>query len=952
MTADPVTRSHPSDPGRPRLRISHYELLDPIVRDETSEIYRARDLRLQRDVAVKLLRPEEIARPGAVELFRRQARIASLVSHPHICAIHDSGEEAGQPFLVCELLEGRPLDALLSGTGGLPSERMLELAIQIADALSAVHRRGLIHGSIKPPNVFVTTDGHVKLLDLGATTAATSGERNQGSDPSRTTAIEAVPGPAAPPPDAVHPYLSPESVAGHGVDMRSDVFAAGAVMYEMATGQRAFRGDTPAALSSSIVAAAPPKPRTITRSVPPAIEAIILRALARDPAGRYQTAGDLLEDLRRARRDIDLPRQAILGGRLPRAIAVTGLVAVIAAAIGVTGSLRGWWRGAAPSAAARSAVLVSHIANGTADPDFDGTLREAVTVYLAQSPYLDLVSDERVRSTLQLMGRDPSSRMTHDVAEEVCQRLGLNAMLEGSVAAVGSATVVALAATDCNTGATIARQQIEVASKEEVLRAVGTVTAEIRKSLGESGTSLARHNVPIEEATTPSLEALKAYTEGAARRAAGADLDAIPFFERAIALDPRFALAQTTLSAIYGGLGETGRSERLARLAYENREHVSERERLFITYQYHDRVTGDQIKAREALEVWKRTYPRDYRPANALAVLLLRLGDYDRAAAEAEDARRRNPAHAFPYSNLAYAHRGAGRYGEAREAAQQTVARNIVTIPTRRLLYQLAVLQNDDAAARAQLEWAAKNPRGFDIVGAQAQVAAFRGRMHEARRLYNETIASATAQGFAQVASGYASQAALTEAMYGYTRQALEQGRSVIASSTAYEPQLRAAVAIALAGAPDEADAVVRRLRSVRPEDTLLHGAYLPSAEAAVLLQRGRTADALEQLRAAVRYERGIVAALVPAYLRGMAKLRSRTPADAVEDFKTVLDNRGADPFSPVIPLSRLGLARALAAAGREDVASGNYDMLLAGWSAADPDLPALLEARKEHPAP
>ncbi len=329
--------------------------------------------------------------------------------------------------------------------------------------------------------------------------------------------------------------------------------------------------------------------------MPAGLGRIIMRTLAKDPAQRYQSAGDLFDDLKRAR------HAAVLLGRLPSRlrsrpsliVASVGGILVAGAALALVGRANGWW----PSRTERSSVLVSHIANGTADPDFDGTLREAVTVYLSQSPYLDIVSDERVRSTLQLMGREPTERMTHNVAQELCQRLGLQAMLEGSVSAVGSATVVALAATDCTTGATIARQQVDVERKEDVLRAMGTITADVREALGESRDSLARHNVPIEEATTPSMDALKAYTEGIQRRAAGRETDAIPFFERAIALDPRFALAYTTLSSLYGGLGETGRSEELARLAYENREHVSERERLFITYQYHDRFTGDQTKS-------------------------------------------------------------------------------------------------------------------------------------------------------------------------------------------------------------------------------------------------------------------------------------------------------------------------------------------------------------------
>ncbi|HEU4701143.1 MAG TPA: protein kinase, partial [Conexibacter sp.] len=688
--------------------MSHYELLDPIGRDGASEIYRARDLRLEREVAVKLLRPEAIARPDALERFRREARISSLVSHPHVCAVHESGEEGGQPFLVCELLDGRALDEVVRGMP-LPPEQALEIGIQAADAIAAIHRRQIVHGNLKPSNVFITIDGHVKLLELGAASAATpppDPAAAQRDGDARTTSIR-LPRPSpAPSGEFFHAYLAPEQIDGRGADHHADIFALGALLYEMATGRRAFDGATPAEVAGAIAAREPQKPRTVNPALPRHIEPIILKALAKDPARRYQSAGELLDDLRRARRVLDRPpRVAVWPFRRPATAYAVG--AALLLAVAVVAGLRARWANGGGAAVERNTVLVSHIANGTADPDFDGTLREAVTVYLGQSPYLELVSDERIRGALQLMGRDPSTRMSHDVAAELCQRLGLQAMLEGSVSAVGAATVVALVATDCNTGDTIAREQVEVLNKEDVLKAMGPLSAAMRTSLGESRASLARHNVPIEEATTPSLEALKAYTEGTARRAAGAELDAVPFLERAIALDSRFALAHTTLSALYGGLGETGRSEEYARLAYQHRGHVSERERLFITYQYHDRFTGDQLKARDTLEVWKRTYPRDYRPANALAVLLLRLGDYDGAAAEAEEAIRRNPGHAFPYSNLAHAHRGAGRFAQARTVAEQTIARRIETMPTRRLLYQMAELQQDAATAQAQLDWAA-----------------------------------------------------------------------------------------------------------------------------------------------------------------------------------------------------------------------------------------------------
>lgn len=929
-----------------RTRISHYLLFEPLGRDGSSHIFRGRDTRLERDVAVKLLRPDELSSPEAVERFRREARTASLVTHPHICTVHDSGEEDGQPFLVCELLDGHTLAELLAGSP-LAADRVLEIGIQMADALAAAHRRGIAHGRVQPSNVFITSDGHAKLLELGAAAAVSTGQPPAEPD-SPTASIEL---PRSAMPDArefLTAYMAPEQISGPG-DHRSDIFAAGAVVYEMATGAPPFRGDTPPELAAAIAAGTPERPCSLNPALPRQIDPILGRAMEKDPGRRYQTAAEFRDDLRRARRAMDRGMRIPVPWRPGRRVSAAFIATVSIVLIALAGWTR--WRSPADPGAGRerSRVMVSELANGTPDPDFDGTLRQALTVHLAQSPYLDLVSDERIRGTLRLMGREADARlMTHDVAAEVCQRLGLQAVLEGSVSAIGRSTVVALIATDCVSGATIARDQVEVDRKEDVLRAVGRLAASMRQSLGESVTSLARHNVPIEEATTPSLTALKAYTEAVSRRAAGAEMDAVPLLERATAADPGFALAYTTLSSIFGGLGETGRSETYARLAYEHRGRVSERERLFITYQYHDRVTGDQLKVREALEVWKATYPRDYRPANALAVLLNRLGDYTGAATEAADAMARNPAHPFPRSNLAYAHRGAGRFADARAIAEEALARNLETAPMRRLLYQLAELSGDRVAAQRQIDWAAGRTRSFDLTGARAQVAAFGGHMAEARRLYNETIAVATERGFAQIASGYAAQAALTEALFGYKREAMIRARDVLRGAAPYEPQLRAAMALALAGAPDEADAVVRRLRTVRPDDSFLHGAYLPIAEAAVHLARGRFEPAIEALRPASRYERGTVAALAPLYLRADARLHTGRAAEAATEFRALIDARGADPFSSLIPLSQLGIARALAAAGTVADSRRWYEELQRTWASADADFPLLRQAREE----
>ena len=932
------------------LRISHYELITPIGRDGPTEIYRARDLRLEREVAVKLLRPEEMARPGALERFRRETRIASLVTHPHVCAVHESGEENGQAYLVCELLEGRALDEVIAASP-VSAERLLDIAIQLADALVAAHRRGIVHGNLKPSNVFITTDGHVKLLELGAAAAATEGHDPSDAS-SDTTSINVR---VAPPPsigEFFHRYLSPEQVSGAPATERSDIFAMGALLYEMATRAVAFPGDTFAQIAASITAHEPVPPRQINRAMPRVLDPIIQRALNKDPAKRQPSAAELLEELRSARRSLDqraTGSTGLRGRRVP--VAVIALLA-LAALAAKAGWIR-WGRLEAPAdpavaAAARHAVLVSDIANGTGDPDFDDTLRQAVTVYLAQSPHLNLASDERIRATLALMGRKPDAPMTHAVAAEVCERLGMQALLEGSVSAIGRSTVIALAATDCSGGTTIARRQVEVERKEDVLGALGRLTADMRTVLGESRASLASHNVPIEDATTPSLEALKAYTEAVKRRAEGAELEAVPLLERAITIDPKFALAYTTLSSVYGGFGESGRSEEYARLAYEHRGRVSEVERLFIAYQYYERVTGDQLKTREALDVWKRTYPRDYRAPNALAVLLNRLGDYTTAAAEAEEAMRRNPAHAFPHSNLAYALRGAGRYADARAVAEQAIARDLQTVPMRRLLYQLGEIEGDAAAAERHYEWAAQRRRRFDFTGARAQVLAYRGRLKEAQALFAETATLAEGESFGQIASAYQAQSALTGVLFGTVEEALPRARQVARTATAYEPQIRAVTALALGGAADEADAVTQRLRGVRPEDTLLHSAYLPVAEASILLARGRTEPAIEQLRRASPYEFGFVAALAPAYVRGLVRLRAGEFTEAAAEFRAVLDHRGADPFSPLLPMSQLGLARALARAGQDAESRKAYEALLLTWKDADPDLPILIQARKE----
>jgi DNA-binding winged helix-turn-helix (wHTH) protein/tetratricopeptide (TPR) repeat protein len=597
----------------------------------------------------------------------------------------------------------------------------------------------------------------------------------------------------------------------------------------------------------------------------------------------------------------------------------------------------------------RDSIVLAGFENKSGEPVFDFALRQGLAAQLGQSPFLNIVPDERVRETLQLMGRAPDDRLDHVLAREACRRLGVKAMLEGSIASLGRDYVLALSATNCQSGEAIAREQAEVQGKEQVLATLGRMTSRLRGTLGESLASIQRFDVPIEQITTPSLEALQAYTLGQRARARGAEIESIAFFERAVELDPKFASAYTNLSTIYSNLGEAERARDYARLAYERREPVSERERLSITYQYHYQVTGDQTRATEALEVWKQSFPREFQPVNSLAVIHNFLGRFERAVEEAKEAIRRNPSHGFPYSNLAHAYRGLGRFDEAQRTAERAVALRIETLPTRRLLYQLAVVAGDEEAAYRHVDWARNNAREFDMMGARAQAAAFSGEVREARRLFEETARMAERAKLPDVATGYLAWATSMELTYGSARRAAEDAHRVLARKPSFDPRLRAALSLAATGSTAEAEDVAAEVLQANPQHTIVNSILVPMVRASVELRRGRPEQAIEHLRVAAPYELGFVAALGPVYLRGQAYLMLGSGPEAAGEFQRILEHRGADPFSPFYAVAPLGLARARALAGDTAGSRQAYEEFLSEWAGADSDIPVLLEARGEY---
>jgi serine/threonine protein kinase/Tfp pilus assembly protein PilF len=941
--------------------VSRYRIDAELGQGGMGVVYRAHDLHLDREVALKFLPVRLAADPAVLARFEREARLASALNHPHICIVHDIEQHAGRPFIVMELCTGETVRSLAQ-RGAIPLVQAVELAIQAAGALDAAHRRGIVHRDIKPANLLVSPAGQLKVLDFGLAKLT-----EPRPVPGAAADVDSLPA-AVPEAELTRPgmalgtvaYMSPEQALGQAVDARSDLFSLGAVLYEMVTGERAFEGATPGAVFDRILNREPRRPRRINPGVPAQLEAVLDRLLAKQPESRYPSAAELLSDLGEvsrllAARELEgsasatTSRSAPAGApRRSRAWTAAGLLLLCGVAAASYVLTR------PQPLRQRDPILLAGFENKTGEPVFDATLSQALAVQLGQSPFLNIVADDRVRETLPLMGRDANERLTAELAREVCQRLATRAMVRGSISKLGALYVLLLEASECASGASLAREQGQAANAEGVLDALGRMSTRLRSRVGESLKSVQAFDVPVALATTPSLEALRAYTLGVAERRRGAEVEAIPFLERALELDPDFAAAATTLSTVYGNLGEASKSVDYARLAYAQREKVSQRERFFITYQYHDRATGDLQQAADTLDVWKRTFPNDFQPANALAIIHNRLGRYEQGALEAQDALGRTPGHPFAVSNLAHAYRGLGRYAEARSAAEKALARGVATVPTRRLVYQLAVLRGDAAAAAQQLEWAKGKPREFDIVAAEAQVAAYQGRLGRAAELYRTSAALAERRSLPETGLAYVAHDALTHVLYGrraealaLARAALAPGRDGRAPSDAV-PRVRLLTVLGLLGAPEAArmaEALAREL----PSSTLVNGVVLPTTRAAIALERGRPAEAVAALRPALAYEAGNVAVLIPAHLRGEAYLRSGEGARALEEFQRILARRGADPFSPVVALAPLGVARALRALGEREKAARAYQEFFEAWRDADADLPVLLAARSEH---
>jgi serine/threonine protein kinase/tetratricopeptide (TPR) repeat protein len=978
-----------------------YRLLEKIGAGGMGEVYRALDTRLEREVALKLVSESYLATelgsgspsPPATphsghlshERFLREARSAATLNHPNVCSIHDTGEQDGRPYLVMELLRGETLKHYLAKTGGkgLPVDEVVTFAQQAAAALAAAHAKGIIHRDIKPANLFVIEalrgKRQIKILDFGLAkkqgVPAATDSRTYGLPPNGAGDETAVgPGTATmgtatmgltSPGSAVGTvaYMSPEQARGTPLDARTDLFSLGSVIYEMATGKPPFGGGSTADVFAALLREDPPPVSKVNPAMPKRLDPIVARLLAKDPAQRYATAEQLQEDLDvvAAPGSRSLPTGSKGKWLWP---SLVGLLVVLLA-----GGLAWWkYRPSAPSPpspakgaqggeptvpkAAKDSLILADFINHTGDPVFDTTLNQALQIDLEQSPVINIVSQEHLAQSVKYLGKPENTPVTPAIAREIGEREGMKAILTGTIANLGKQYVITLTAQNTATGDEIVSEQAQAPDKEHVLDALGRAAAAIRGKLGEDLSSIKKLDTPFGQATTPSLEAFRAYALGDAAHAKALNIpEAEGHYQRAVELDPNFAMAYARLGVVYVNSGQIAKANKYFEKAYLLSRHVSERERLYIEGHYYQNVTGSLPKVIETLQESIQTYPSQLDSYINLNVAYQTIGQFEEALPLARKAQEMAPEDAVASENLVADYVALGLAKDAKaemdRAHKLGLSGSTDFAGTNLSAYFLLGQQDEMEKLLAQV---AGRPDEFLVIQGLAITQQFSGRYQQAAATTQQVFELAEHAKAPDVQAGTILTNAAARGLAGLCEgndKVVEQGLGLDKNK---QTQESAVLAAAVCGNGKQSLALAQELSKKFPEDTFIQDVYLPLAKAFLALAEGRPEEAVVDAKPSKPYD-----AIFPgSYVQGLAYLQLHDAGQAVSAFQSamklkygILTQVGA----PFYAQAQLGLARAYAMGGDRANAKKAYQDFFTTWKDADADLPMLVAAKKEYAA-